>query len=201
KCNRLCEEGVALQSARVAELVISPDLAGSPILDGQTPSSVNQLPAKALTTNPALNIPAKAAGSNHTRTGFASSMSAATTNRTQDVQMQQLSKTFVVRRNKPIEQHCQGKEKALEGAIKEFCKNIAPMVIEQFNIKFPADIFDNKDVLKFLTKCVRLCWLMQSHYPPMFLDFSHKPGDPFNKDILTAYSARGPRIAFIVWLP
>ncbi|XP_052794434.1 uncharacterized protein LOC128227704 [Mya arenaria] len=212
KCNSLCEEGVALQSARVAELVISPDLAGSPISDGQTPSSVNQLPAQVLTPNRALNIPMNAAGSNPTRTGFASSMSAATTNRTQDVQIQQLSKTFVVRSNKPIEQQCQGKEKALEGAIKEFCKNVAPMVIEQFNIKtliskinstqeFPADIFDNKDGLKFLTKCVRLCWLMQSQYPPMMLDFSHKPGDPFNKDILTAYSARGPRIAFIVWPP
>ncbi|XP_052794436.1 uncharacterized protein LOC128227706 [Mya arenaria] len=212
KCKSLCEEGVALQSARVAELVISPDLAGSPISDGQTPSSVNQLPAQALTPNRALNIPMNAAGSNPIRTGFASSMSAATRMRAEDVQTQQFSKTFVVRRDKSIEQQGQGKEKALEGAIKDFCKNVAPLVIEQFNIEtliskinstqeFPADIFDNKDVIKFLTKCVRLCWLMQSQYPPMMLDFSHKPGDPSNKDILTAYSARGTRIAFIVWPP
>lgn len=65
----------------------------------------------------------------------------------------------------------------------------------------PRDIFQSKEIVLFLKKSIKLCYLMQVQFPPMFLDFSIKPGDAMNLEKFNAYQKRGPKVAFVVWPP
>lgn len=51
----------------------------------------------------------------------------------------------------------------------------------------------------FLMKCIHICWLMVGQDPPVYLRFSDKSGDKFNKDVFREYTANGKVLDFVVW--
>ena len=65
----------------------------------------------------------------------------------------------------------------------------------------PKDVMQNKDVVLYLRQCLKLCYLMQTQFPPMVMDFSARPGDPLTPDRYSSYLTRGPKIAYLVWPP
>ncbi|XP_069129542.1 uncharacterized protein [Argopecten irradians] len=53
----------------------------------------------------------------------------------------------------------------------------------------------------FVFACVDVCWLMAVKEPPMYLDFSCKPGSKVNKDVYSSYTKTGNKMDFLVWPP
>lgn len=51
----------------------------------------------------------------------------------------------------------------------------------------------------FVTKCSHLCLFMAVQDPPVVLDFTCKPGDPFNKDLFTPFTSSGDIVDYLVW--
>ncbi|XP_053400028.1 uncharacterized protein LOC123557689 isoform X2 [Mercenaria mercenaria] len=99
----------------------------------------------------------------------------------------------------------------VEVTIKEFSKSVAAEVLKHVAISeiLPAiskdkqylDVLQNSGVQKYLEKCFHLCWLMQTQYPPMLMDFETKPGMAFNTNVFETYTNRGPKIVRVVWPP
>lgn len=52
---------------------------------------------------------------------------------------------------------------------------------------------------EFVTECSMLCLFMVLQDPPVVLDFSGKPGDPFNKDLFCPFTSSGDVIDYRVW--
>ncbi|VDI48720.1 Hypothetical predicted protein [Mytilus galloprovincialis] len=51
----------------------------------------------------------------------------------------------------------------------------------------------------FVNKCSLLCLFMVVQDPPVVLDFSCQPGDPFNKDMFTPFTSSGEVVDYLVW--
>ncbi|KAK3582901.1 hypothetical protein CHS0354_009707 [Potamilus streckersoni] len=56
-----------------------------------------------------------------------------------------------------------------------------------------------KPCRKYIEECVKLCWYMQVQTPPVFIDLKTAKGHSFVKDMYREYTAKGPRIAYVVW--
>lgn len=51
----------------------------------------------------------------------------------------------------------------------------------------------------YTCKCLEICWYMAIQSPPVYLDFSYKKGNCFNKSVLKHYTRDGKIIDFLVW--
>lgn len=51
----------------------------------------------------------------------------------------------------------------------------------------------------YTCKCLEICWYMAIQSPPVYLDFSYKKGNSFNKSVLKHYTRNGKIIDFLVW--
>lgn len=60
-----------------------------------------------------------------------------------------------------------------------------------------------KLVLQYAKKCIKLCWAMQEHQPPLFLDFSRgrKLNSAFDTDHFRSYTKSGEYIGYVVLAP
>lgn len=89
--------------------------------------------------------------------------------------------------------------------------NVHPGVIEEVKQAFIVEVkswekkgVDKKHVeacIPYLQKCAELCWLIALHDPPLFMKFDVKPGDKFDQNVYTVYSASGNKIDYLVWPP
>ncbi|KAK3582888.1 hypothetical protein CHS0354_009694 [Potamilus streckersoni] len=51
----------------------------------------------------------------------------------------------------------------------------------------------------YIKECIRICWHMQVHTPPLCIDLKNLKGQKFVNDIYKEYTVRGKHIAFVVW--
>ncbi|CAG2229835.1 unnamed protein product [Mytilus edulis] len=54
---------------------------------------------------------------------------------------------------------------------------------------------------EYVNKCIEICWLMNTHNPP--LEFAEPPmsGQPYDKDSYKEFTKQGDTVSFVVWLP
>ncbi|XP_076117894.1 uncharacterized protein LOC143085437 isoform X1 [Mytilus galloprovincialis] len=54
---------------------------------------------------------------------------------------------------------------------------------------------------EYVNKCIEICWLMNTHNPP--LEFAEPPmsGQPYDKDSYKEFTVQGDTVSFVVWLP
>ncbi|CAG2229836.1 unnamed protein product [Mytilus edulis] len=54
---------------------------------------------------------------------------------------------------------------------------------------------------EYVNKCIEICWLMNTHNPP--LEFAEPPmsGQPYDKDSYEEFTVQGDTVSFVVWLP
>nr|XP_034300841.1 intracellular protein transport protein USO1 isoform X5 [Crassostrea gigas] len=87
--------------------------------------------------------------------------------------------------------------------LKSSLEGTSVIIQESFWKQRSEDPNGQKEVLEctkpFLLKCVHICWLMVGQDPPVFLRFSDKCKDKFNKDIYREYTASGKMLDFVVW--
>lgn len=87
--------------------------------------------------------------------------------------------------------------------LKSSLEGTSVIVQESFWKQRSEDPNGQKEVLKctkpFLMKCVHICWLMVGQDPPVYLRFSDKCKDKFNKDIYREYTTNGEVLDFVVW--
>lgn len=87
--------------------------------------------------------------------------------------------------------------------LKSSLEGTSVIVQENFWKQLIKDPKGHKDILEctkpFLMKCVHICWLMMRQDPPVYLKFSCKRGDTFNKNIYKYYSTTGKMLDFVVW--
>ncbi|XP_065928046.1 early endosome antigen 1-like [Magallana gigas] len=87
--------------------------------------------------------------------------------------------------------------------LKSSLEGTSVIVQESFWKQRREDPDGQKEVLEctkpFMMKCVHICWLMVGQDPPVYLRFSDKCEDKFNKDIYREYMASGKMLDFVVW--
>jgi hypothetical protein len=56
--------------------------------------------------------------------------------------------------------------------------------------------------IKYIAKCVDICWSMCQHEPPVFIDFPETNGETcLDVNMYKPYTKSGKYIDFIVWPP
>lgn len=87
--------------------------------------------------------------------------------------------------------------------LKSSLEGTSVTVQESFWKQRSEDQNGQKEVLEctkpFLMKCVHICWLMVGQDPPVYLRFSDKCKEKFNKDVYREYTANGNVLDFVVW--
>ncbi|XP_065928057.1 uncharacterized protein MCAP_0864-like [Magallana gigas] len=87
--------------------------------------------------------------------------------------------------------------------LKSSLEGTSVIVQESFWKQRSEDPNGQKEVLEctkpFLMKCVHICWLMVGQDPPVYLRFSDKCKDKFNKHIYREYTTNGEVLDFVVW--
>lgn len=54
---------------------------------------------------------------------------------------------------------------------------------------------------EYTNKCIEICWLMNTHNPPLEFDEPPKIGELYDKDSYKEFTVQGDAVSFVVWLP
>ncbi|XP_071177658.1 protein hook homolog [Mytilus edulis] len=86
----------------------------------------------------------------------------------------------------------------VQGSANRICDNVIQDIKELAAV---TEILQKgkKKADEFVTKCSMLCLFMVLQDPPVVLDFSCKPGDPFNMDLFSPFTSSGDVIDYLVW--
>lgn len=54
---------------------------------------------------------------------------------------------------------------------------------------------------EYVSKCIEICWLMNTHNPPLVFAEPPMSGQPYDKDSYKEFTKQGDTVSFVVWLP
>ncbi|KAH3842752.1 uncharacterized protein LOC127876540 isoform X1 [Dreissena polymorpha] len=94
----------------------------------------------------------------------------------------------------------------LKKQMKEFRKYTAELSVQALCKEYTRktqskqrELFADHRVCKYIDGCVKLCWLMNAHDPPVVFSPPVSPNSDFDLSIYKAYTESGSKVQFIVW--